>query len=64
LEALPDTISDCEARIEALHGAMAQPQFYQQPGAKIAEEQARLKTLECQLAAAYARWEELEQLAQ
>ena len=43
--------------IEALHRDMAQPQFYQQPGAKIAEEQARLKLLERDLAAAYAQWE-------
>ena len=42
---------------------MAEPQFYQQPGAKIAEEQSRLKLLEAQLALAYARWEALEQVA-
>jgi hypothetical protein len=39
---------------------MAEPQFYQQPGMQIAAEQARLKQLEEQLAAAYHRWEELE----
>ena len=33
------------------------------PGPQIAAEQARLKQLEEQLAAAYHRWEELEQLA-
>ena len=62
LEALPATIEECEAEIEALHGEMARPEFYQQPGPRIAEEQARLKRLEEQLAAAYARWEELELL--
>ena len=64
LEALPATIEQCEADIEALHGEMARPEFYQQPGPRIAEEQARLKRLEDQLAAAYARWEELELLVQ
>ena len=62
LNGLPVTIESCEAEIEALHGAMADPQFYQQPGSKIAEEQARLKQLESQLAAAYARWEALERI--
>ena len=35
------------------HREMAEPQFYQQPGPQIAAEQARLKQLEGQLAAAY-----------
>jgi len=42
---------------------MAEPQFYQQAGSQIAAEQTRLEQLEEQLAAAYLRWEELEQLA-
>jgi ATP-binding cassette subfamily F protein uup len=63
LESLPATIERCEAEIDALHQQMALPEFYQQPGTRIAEEQARLKLLEEQLAAAYERWEELEQLA-
>jgi ATP-binding cassette subfamily F protein uup len=63
LESLPATIERCEAEIDALHQQMAQPQFYQQPGSRIAEEQARLEQLETQLAAAYHRWEELEQLS-
>ena len=41
---------------------MAEPQFYQQPGARIAEEQARLKALEETLAAAYERWAALDEL--
>jgi ATP-binding cassette subfamily F protein uup len=64
LEALPATIERFETEIQSLHRDMAQPEFYQQPGARIAEAQARLKRLENDLAAAYARWEELEQLAQ
>ena len=63
LDTLPETIEACEAEIAALHGEMADPQFYQQPGARIAAEQARLKQLEEQLAAAYHRWEELESLS-
>jgi ATP-binding cassette subfamily F protein uup len=62
LEALPQQIEQCDAEIAALHQEMSQPEFYQQPGEKIAAEQARLKQLEEQLAAAYHRWEELEQL--
>jgi ATP-binding cassette subfamily F protein uup len=63
LESLPGTIEQYEGQIESLHADMAQPAFYQQPGTRIAEEQARLKQLEYDLAVAYARWEELEQLA-
>jgi ATP-binding cassette subfamily F protein uup len=62
LEALPQQIEKYDAEIAELHREMAEPQFYQQAGALIAAEQARLKQLEEQLAAAYQRWEELEQL--
>jgi ATP-binding cassette subfamily F protein uup len=62
LAALPAAIEQFEAEIAALHRQMAEPQFYQQPGAQIAAEQVRLKQLEEQLAAAYHRWEELESL--
>jgi ABC transport system ATP-binding/permease protein len=61
LDALPGKIEKYDAEIDALHREMAEPQFYQQPGAQIAAEQARLKQLEEQLASAYYRWEELEQ---
>jgi len=63
LDALPAQIEKFESEIAALHLQIAQPEFYKQPGAQIAAEQARLKQLEDQLAAAYHRWEELEQLA-
>lgn len=63
LDVLPRTIEEFDAAIAALHREMAEPQFYQQPGTHIAAEQARLKQLEEQLAAAYRRWEELEQLS-
>ena len=63
LLALPATIEELETAIAALHQEMAEPQFYQRPGEQIAQEQARLKQLEEQLATAYRRWEELEPLA-
>lgn len=62
LDALPTTIEQCEADISTLHNAMAQPGFYQQPDEQIAEENARLKSLEERLVAAYARWELLDAL--
>src|SRR5262245_35189402 len=62
LAGLPEKIEQCDAEIAALHRQMSEPHFYQQPGTQIAAEQARLKQLEEQLAVAYQRWEELEQL--
>ncbi len=60
--ALPATIEQLESQIAELHTAMAQAEFYQQPADQIIAEQNRLKQLEGRLAAAYSRWEELEQL--
>jgi ATP-binding cassette subfamily F protein uup len=61
LDCLPAAIEKYEAEIAAIHVQMGEPQFYQQPGPQIAAEQARLKSLEDQLAVGYQRWEELEQ---
>jgi ABC transport system ATP-binding/permease protein len=61
LAALPGAIERLDAEIAALHETMASPDFYQAPGDLIAAERSRLAELEQQLAAAYARWEELEQ---
>lgn len=61
LQSLPVTIEKLEAEIAALHEQMAQPSFYQQSGAQIAEQQAKLKDVEAKLATVYKRWEELEQ---
>jgi ATP-binding cassette subfamily F protein uup len=61
LAALPGTIERLEADIAELHHVMAQPEFYQRPGAHIANERQRLSDLESRLATAYRRWEELEQ---
>jgi ATP-binding cassette subfamily F protein uup len=60
LSSLPATIEQLESEIQSLHQLMAEPGFYQQPGSRIAEEQARLKSLEDRLAIAYQRWELLE----
>jgi ATP-binding cassette subfamily F protein uup len=62
LNGLPAAIETCEAAIAELHRVMAEPSFYQQPGAHIAAEQARLTEFEGQLASCYQRWEELEHL--
>ncbi len=64
LETLPATIEQLDAQVESLHQEMASPGFYQLGGDQIAAATARLKELETHLAAAYARWEELEQQAE
>jgi ATP-binding cassette subfamily F protein uup len=64
LEQLPTAIEQREAEISALHQAMARPEFYQQPGEVIAGQQNRLRSLESELAAAYQRWEGLEERAE
>ncbi|MCH8922988.1 MAG: ATP-binding cassette domain-containing protein [Planctomycetes bacterium] len=61
LEALPRKIEPLEAGIAELHQAMAEPDFYKKPGAEISRAQARLRQLETDLAAAFERWEDLEQ---
>jgi ATP-binding cassette subfamily F protein uup len=61
LTEIPSVIEKVEADIAQLHAAMGDPAFYKEPGEKIAAEQARLQTLEEQLAKAYQRWEELDQ---
>ncbi len=63
LAGLPALIERLEIEIGQLHAAMAQSEYYRRPGDDIAAEQTRLKSLESQLAAAYQRWETLEELA-
>jgi ATP-binding cassette subfamily F protein uup len=60
LDGLPAAIASLEKEIAALHDAMAQPDFYKQPGQQIAERQRLLKDVESRLATSLARWEELE----
>lgn len=62
LDSLPATIEKIEGEIQALHAQMAESSFYQQPGARIAAQQARLKELDEQLTLTYARWETLSSL--
>jgi ATP-binding cassette subfamily F protein uup len=64
LESLPAQIEPLEAEVSELHAKMAQPDFYKQLSSQIAREQAHLRGLEQQLAAAYRRWEELEMQAE
>jgi ATP-binding cassette subfamily F protein uup len=61
LNALPERIEQLEAQIADLHQAMAAPEFYKRPGDEITAETARLRGLEDQLAAAFQRWEELDE---
>lgn len=60
LEQLPGKIEAAEKDIAAMHESMAAPEYYQNAPDKLAADGDRLKQLESELAAAYARWEELE----
>jgi ATP-binding cassette subfamily F protein uup len=64
LEKLPNQIADLEAAIGELHAEMGEPGFYQQAAAIITDKTTKLKGFDQKLAAAFARWEELEQLAE
>lgn len=63
LAAQPDRIAALEEEQGGLHTTLADPGFYKSAGAEVAAINARLEELEQELAAAYARWEELEALA-
>jgi ABC transport system ATP-binding/permease protein len=60
LDQLPALIERLETEIAALHDEMAASEFYKQPADAIAAKAKRLQDCETQLAAAFARWEELE----
>jgi ATP-binding cassette subfamily F protein uup len=62
LEELPDRIGELEEEIGALHCRLADPEIYRTAGAEVARHTSRLDTLERELAAAYRRWEELEEM--
>ena len=64
LEGLPASIEQLESEIAAIHEKMADPEFYQQGGEAIANEQEQLNQLNQQLEQAYRRWESLEQIAE
>ncbi len=60
LDRLPELIAKLEAQQSALHAETANPEFYKQPGDRIAAKQAETQAVATRLAAAYARWEQLE----
>jgi ABC transport system ATP-binding/permease protein len=62
LSELPTRIESLETEQHHLSEAMASPAFYQQDSAEITRTITRLKQIEDDLAQAYARWEELENL--
>ncbi len=62
LEQLPQQIEQLETELADLHQTMAESAFYQQPAEAIAATQQQLKQLEAAVAAAYRRWETLEQI--
>ena len=63
LESLPITIEQLESAISELHETMARADFYKQSGELISKAQSDLADLESQLAIAFSRWEELDQIA-
>ncbi|MBE2212458.1 MAG: ATP-binding cassette domain-containing protein [Opitutaceae bacterium] len=60
LETLPATIEKLEQEQAALTTQLADPTFYQRDSAAAPSARARLAAIEAELAAAFARWEELE----
>jgi ATP-binding cassette subfamily F protein uup len=60
LEALPKTIEALETEQETLTAALADPLFFKKPAAEVTRATARLHAIEAELAAAFARWAELE----
>jgi ATP-binding cassette subfamily F protein uup len=64
LDHLPAQIEQMEADIAELHEAMLDASFYRRPAEEIASTQKSLHELESRVAAAYARWQQLEQITQ
>ncbi len=60
LEALPETIDQLESKRDDLHAHMADPALHTAGGDRVRELTVELEQVETDLAAAYARWEELE----
>ncbi|MCR9277067.1 MAG: ATP-binding cassette domain-containing protein [Pseudomonadaceae bacterium] len=60
LDALPARIEDLEAQVADAQQTIAEPEFYQGDQAGIDSMLKMLAELEAELAAAYARWEELD----
>jgi ATP-binding cassette subfamily F protein uup len=62
-EELPKKIEELEAEQARLVEMMGTPEFYRQAAAEINAANAKQTALEAELAVAYKRWEELEELA-
>jgi ATP-binding cassette subfamily F protein uup len=62
LKILPQRIEELEVEQEELYRQMAEPDFYRQEGERIAKAKERIEVLKQELAGAYQRWEELEEL--
>ena len=63
LDELPGRIESLEAEHLKLSNTLADPAFYQRDNAEISQAVNRLKEIEDELAQAYQRWEELEQIS-
>ena len=64
LDRLPEEIEALETEQAALHKQMSNPEFYQQKGEEVATAQERLSQVDLALQHAYARWEELSEIAE
>jgi len=60
-EGLPKTIEKLEAEQTELTAKLADPAFFKKPAAEVTQATARMHEIETELAAAYARWAELEE---
>ncbi len=63
LDSLPEAIADHESKIEAIHETLADPELYKNEPNRISTLRAELEERERARAAAYERWEELDQVA-
>ena len=63
MESLPARIENLESELRDLHETIADPSFYKRDGVAIAQTKAKLAEQEQALAAAYERWQVLEELA-
>jgi len=61
LEALPEKIKDLEEEKKHIYQSLADPAFYRSATSDVAAANSRLQALEKELAAAYLRWEYLEE---
>jgi ATP-binding cassette subfamily F protein uup len=61
---MPGRIELLESSVQELHLTMADPSYYRKDRDEIATAKKRLENLEHDLAAAYARWHALEEIAE